>query len=284
MKSISKDEWIKLCNEHLTIKNIVNNTSLTANQCRYLSSKYNYKCPLDSHSKDERGNTYGDLVVINFAGRNNRGEILWNCVCKCGEEVVRVGTELRRERNQNQACPSCLSKKVGDRFLIDLTGKTFNHIYVIERIGSNSSGNAIYKCKCNNCGTLFTENSGRIPNRISCGCVKSKGEYVIAKLLTELKIPYKKQFIFKDCKDKGYLKFDFAVFDNNDKLQCLIEYQGLQHYEEWKKSKIADSLETRQRRDNIKRKYCKDNNIRLIEIPYYDFSKLNKEYIKNILF
>lgn len=28
-------------------------------------------------------------------------------------------------------------------------------------------------------------------------------------------------------------------------------------------------------------KYCNENNIKLIEIPYWDFNKINKDYILN---
>ena len=31
---------------------------------------------------------------------------------------------------------------------------------------------------------------------------------------------------------------------------------------------------------NLKRKYCKDNNILLIEIPYWDFKKIDFNYLK----
>ena len=32
--------------------------------------------------------------------------------------------------------------------------------------------------------------------------------------------------------------------------------------------------------DEEKRKYCKENNIQLIEIPYWDFAKINLNYLK----
>lgn len=35
--------------------------------------------------------------------------------------------------------------------------------------------------------------------------------------------------------------------------------------------------------DNIKKEYCKNNNILFIEIPYNDYYILNEEYIKNKL-
>ena len=61
----------------------------------------------------------------------------------------------------------------------------------------------------------------------------------------------------------------------------MIEYQGIQHYSynaSWKCSK--DAFEDGQIRDNLKREYCIKNSINLIEIPYWDFNKINYEYIK----
>lgn len=41
----------------------------------------------------------------------------------------------------------------------------------------------------------------------------------------------------------------------------------------------SNTLQERQRRDNIKNQYCKDNNIYLIRIPYTDYNILDEEYI-----
>ena len=50
-------------------------------------------------------------------------------------------------------------------------------------------------------------------------------------------------------------------------------------------SEIAENNKiTRQAvRDNIKKEWCKKNNIKLIEIPYWDFDKINEDYIKSKL-
>ena len=90
------------------------------------------------------------------------------------------------------------------------------------------------------------------------------------------RIKFQQQYEFKDClTENGYpCKFDFAIFTDNNKLQCLIEYDGIQHFEEsnW-------GLEQNQTRDRIKDIYCLQNKIPLIRIPYTDFSKINIEYI-----
>ena len=41
----------------------------------------------------------------------------------------------------------------------------------------------------------------------------------------------------------------------------------------------AKNFEGIQYRDRIKNKYCDDNNIYLIRIPYYDLNKINEQYI-----
>ena len=60
-----------------------------------------------------------------------------------------------------------------------------------------------------------------------------------------------------------------------------IEYNGEQHYipvdfagkgKEWAENKLKNT----QNVDNIKSRYCKDNNIKLIIIPYFEFDNIEK--------
>lgn len=113
---------------------------------------------------------------------------------------------------------------------------------------------------------------------IGCGCANSKGELKIRQLLDSNKIKYQQQYSFNDLKVEDLLRFDFAIFEE-EKLKCLIEYQGEQHY---KKAgyDTEDRFRIRKSYDKLKRKYCKDNNILLIEIPYTDYEKLNIDYLR----
>ena len=66
-----------------------------------------------------------------------------------------------------------------------------------------------------------------------------------------------------------------------------IEYDGEQHFRpiRFKGMKIEDSdvnFQIQKQRDLIKNKYCQDNNIILIRIPYWDFN--NIETILNNIF
>ena len=62
----------------------------------------------------------------------------------------------------------------------------------------------------------------------------------------------------------------------------VIEYDGQQHYisiENWGGiNKLNDNI----RKDTIKNKYCEDNNIRILRIPYWDFENI-EILIKNYL-
>jgi very-short-patch-repair endonuclease len=103
---------------------------------------------------------------------------------------------------------------------------------------------------------------------------KSKGAIILENLLMKNNIEFKKEKTFKGCKDKKLLRFDFYL----PQLNKVIEVDGLQHtifVELWGN---IDGLKDRQRKDEIKNKYCENNNIKLIRIPY-DGNKL-EEFIK----
>ena len=129
-----------------------------------------------------------------------------------------------------------------------------------------------------------------IKNRTSknTGCPKcneSKGEKRISKYLDKHNILYTPQYIFDDLKgdtikNKRHLKFDFAIFDNNNNIICLIEYDGEFHFRTARfskdKKKMLDKLKKIQIYDIKKNLYCAENDIQLIRIPYWEFDNIEK--------
>ena len=71
-----------------------------------------------------------------------------------------------------------------------------------------------------------------------------------------------------DCKYKQPLPFDFYLPQKN----ICIEFQGEQHYKERSLYYSEDIVI----RDNIKKEYCKKNNIKLIIIPYTAIDNIPK--------
>lgn len=115
-------------------------------------------------------------------------------------------------------------------------------------------------------------------------CKTSKGENHIENICIENNLKFKRQYIDKKCKYIQALRFDFAIF-YEDYLLFLIEFQGKQHYEptifrNMNKEKSIIAFEECVMRDNIKRKFCEENNIKLLEIKY-DQLKDSKNIILN---
>ena len=84
---------------------------------------------------------------------------------------------------------------------------------------------------------------------------------------------------FSDLKfDSGYYaRFDFYLPDYN----TIIEYDGIQHFIQG--SGVFDNKEKfarTQEHDSIKNQYCKDKNIALLRIPYWDKNNIKQIVIK----
>lgn len=230
----------------------------------------------------EHGQPKSILTVLSrdfeFDKQRTTEPIRWICQCDCGVIKSISGLELRRKDNPTLSC-GCLYKErikhFGDFTSRDLTNKRFGSLTVLYKIGTNKYHYNIWHCKCdcgNECNILSRELlSG---DTKSCGCRKSTTpENEIESFLKERNIEYQREYIFKDLKDQFLLRFDFAIF-NKGILLCLIEYQGIQHTDKnnkWHTKQL-------EQHDQLKQQYCKDNNIHLYEIQYYENlnNKLNE--------
>lgn len=150
---------------------------------------------------------------------------------------------------------------------------------------SGKSGNIIWKCKCD-CGntTFVAGNHLTSGHTSSCGCINySKGEEKIKNILEENNINYKTQYTFSDLRSATgtCLRFDFAIFNNDNQLLQLIEYDGRQHFEyanNWKQPE--EEFKTLQENDKRKNQYCEEKQIKLVRISYLDYNNLNLELLQ----
>lgn len=137
------------------------------------------------------------------------------------------------------------------------------------------------KFLCLNCNEYFYNTWCCIKNGQECtNCSeKSKGESKVKNFLHNYNIDYIRQFSFLNCRGKKKpLPFDFYLPDYN----ICIEYQGIQHYKPIEHFGGEEQFKLQQKLDQIKRDYCKKNNIKLIEIPYWYFNNI-EEILKNEL-
>lgn len=123
------------------------------------------------------------------------------------------------------------------------------------------------------CGEVFpTRSTDILHGGKVCPICKprgSKGELRIEKFLNTLNLKHVREFSFSDCRNINPLPFDFAIFGENNRVECLIEFDGKQHYEPVEFFGGEEGFKLTQLRDGIKDKYCKVNNIPLLRIPYY---------------
>ena len=113
---------------------------------------------------------------------------------------------------------------------------------------------------------------GNNQNCPECAKIESHGEEEIRKILEELKISFQQEKFFRECCDKRMLPFDFYLPDYN----LVIEYQGEQHFKPTKKFGGEEKFLLRRKHDEIKRSFCKENNIRELEILYTDYNNIKQ--------
>ena len=223
------------------------------------------------------GKTFGQLIVLSRAEK--RGDlasrcIRYNCQCSCGKIVEVNSNSLKTGHTTSCGC----SRK--GKNITNLLNKKFNHLLVIQELPERNKDRKVrWLCRCD-CGTEVVMTGSQLAKANSCGCARmSRGEEKIESLLLELGVKYKKQYKFSNCCLERPLPFDFAVFDG-ESLVCLIEYQGDIHYKSTGGWNTEEELRLRRLRDDIKREYCKTNNIILIEIPYWEYENLNLNYLR----
>lgn len=130
------------------------------------------------------------------------------------------------------------------------------------------------------CGEIFNPTAHNLARGSGCPVCNtasnSKGAKRVQKNLEELKLLYRREFYIKGCRGKkGAYKFDFAVFDKDGNIICVIEYDGKQHFEAVEFFGGIEGLKDTQKRDKNKNNYCYKNGIPIYRIPYWEFENID---------
>ena len=226
------------------------------------------------------GQRFGHLTVIEDTGKRLHRSIIWKCKCDCGNEHEVTSNNLNGGRVHSCGKQDCPYHKTYD----NLKGQKFGLLTALYPTTMKDGSHMYWMCQCE-CGNQHEVSSNRLKNGStqSCGCISTSiGEINIKKILEDNNISYAEQYTFSDLKNIKPLRFDFAIFENN-KLVRLIEFDGIQHFKE--QEYFTHGLTEIKNNDIIKNKYCKDNNIPLVRIPYWERDKmtldmlLGKEYL-----
>lgn len=164
-----------------------------------------------------------------------------------------------------------------------LNGLNTIALKILEDDDSYSKSTILFKCEC---GEEFTTTinsfKGGKQRCDKCSSRLSLYEFKTINYLNSLNIKYVRQKRFKDCVNILPLPFDFYIKE----LNLLIEVDGEGHYQECyfngcSKENAIKTLKMTQHNDSIKTEYCKNNNIKLLRIPYWEYKEDN---YKEILF
>lgn len=219
----------------------------------------------------EHGVPDSRLTVIKKDTDNPKPGEYWLCQCECGNFIsVKRENLIRKDRKGTRSC-GCMHKEVINRFTQlhthDLTNQRFGKLVALYRTDRIENGETFWMCQCD-CGQLKeVKTNNLLQGRTqSCGCLSSVKEEYIAQQLLSAGYDFARQYTFSNCVGLSgrKLRFDFAVFINNKTI--LIEYQGEQHYNPNNPWYSTDNV----MRDNIKRQFCQEHKIQLIELTKED--------------
>lgn len=246
-----------------------------------------------SYIENITGQTFGRLTVLELTDKqNNDNRWLWKCQCSCKKHSI-VYTSMHKLKSGNIKSCGCLQRewavKKNKMGIIDLTGQRYGMLTVIRDLGTINKTH-YWECQCD-CGNITKVSVNDLRRDLygdktrhgtySCGCLsKSVGEKKVKTQLELLQIKFEREKTSEACKNPETdrrLRYDFYLPDYN----TCIEYDGFTHFIANGGWNTEENLAGIQYRDNIKNKFCKDNNIRLVRIPYTDFNKIDINYILN---
>lgn len=135
------------------------------------------------------------------------------------------------------------------------------------------------KIECGSCGNIYITSFSDYMNNMqirckSCANKESVSERRIREFLTDNEIIFEQEKTYDDCRDINKLPFDFYL----PKYNLIIEFDGQHHFYEIGRG----NYETTKKHDEIKNQYCKDNNINLLRIPYWEGNNIEKIISKQL--
>lgn len=251
-----KHEYVGI--QKMSLNQLLTKKTNGCNYCNFVLDTYTFKEKLS-----KKGIDYFN-VIGEYINQDTPIEL------QCKKHGSHYFQKPRKIFEGNNGCPNCKSEIYApDIIPEDIIQERIHKKYpMIDIVGNYTN---IYTpvglyCRDHNYYFDLSVNNYLYKGKGCCcpKCIRSSGEEMVAKFLDDLSILYVEQKSFDDCKNKQSLLFDFYLPNNN----ICIEYNGKQHYEPIDYFGGDKQFEDQSRRDEIKRRYCKNKKISLIEIPY----------------
>lgn len=207
-------------------------------------------------AKKSHGNKY-DYSLVKYVGAFDKVKI----ICPIHGEFEQKATE---HINNNRGCPKCGGTMKSNTNDFILKAKKIHRSKYDYSLVNYIDVSIKVEIICKKHGTFYQSPTNHLSGKGCPICNNSKGENEILIFLKNKNIKYIYQKKFNDCKNKKCLPFDFYIPDYN----LCIEYDGIQHFKPNSHFGGISGFKKTQINDNIKNKYCSDNNINLLRIKY----------------
>ncbi|WP_238948847.1 hypothetical protein [Clostridium sp. YIM B02569] len=232
-----------------------------------------------------------ECELLSYEYINARSKLRFKC--KCGKEFERTFDNFKRKKTT--LCQSCSNirplpnnaKKIIAKSrqkpieeVLKVVEKEMKCKFIKRYTKPNTRSTLIvFECPIHDVQEVYWTN---LVKRKGCPVCNehnkqnSKGMLKVEKWLKIHDIVFKKEYKFDGCKDKRKLPFDYYLPHKD----ICIEFDGRQHFEKAyfggiDEEKAKDSLKYTKRHDEIKNKFCRENNIKLIRIPYFKIDDIN---------
>ena len=269
----SNKKCVFTCGFHISKQQIYNKT-LSGDNCRKCDNQFIDNTNILSSILFNNLKVYNQsLSNTLYFSYGSRKKCLFTCGFHINKQIINGKTK------QKQNCGKCVNQTVNHTNIT--SSLLFNNL----KVYNQSLSNILYLPRGSHKICLFTcgihinkqmiGSKTNYKNPTGCGkCISSKLEKYCRYILNNLKIEFKEQKTFKNCKDKELLKFDFYLVY----YKILIELDGEQHFKNVDHFGI-NSLQDNMRRDKIKNDYCEKNKIRFLRISYSEIKNMRQDII-----
>ncbi|MDA7744856.1 hypothetical protein N8911_02030, partial [bacterium] len=179
---------------------------------------------------------------------------------------------------RGSGCPKCSiieqhekQKKTTKEFVVD-SRLVHGDLYDYSEVNYTGGKNKVTMI-CRTHGKFLQTPNNHLSGTGCPNCNSSRGERLVSLILNELGVQFIEQHTFRGLKMKRNLRCDFYLPD----FDTVIEFNGIQHYQEREQFGGLRGLRRTQKSDKMKRDYFKLNDIKLIEIKFDNPNV--KEYI-----
>ena len=246
---------------------------------------------------DITGQKFNMLTALSKTeNRTAHGLVIWKFQCDCGKIVDKPAAQVKNGDIKSCGCIRSqglvkFNKENSDKAKIPY-GTIFGKRKVIEDLGFREQvkghNRRWYRCLCE-CGNYKEVMGNQLKQGQTSSCGQcgfmSKGEFLIKQLLEENNYIFNYDYMMPELfQETGRrLRFDFIVYNNDNSINRIIEFDGRQHKygpdtSYW--GHTTDTLDTIKERDLIKNNFCKKHNYIFVRIPH---TKLNTLSIEDLM-